>query len=104
MSGSACKPLIISQEAVVNFTVSGIEQVWKKDDGTLLEFAESLGLLPDFSCRSGHCGSCKSKLLAGKVLYQSEVTAETANNEILLCCAVPASMEGQETVTIKIEL
>jgi len=98
------KPLNAARQAVVNFAVSGIEQVWKEGDGTLLEFAESLGLLPDFSCRSGHCGSCKSKLLAGKIIYQSEVTAETAGNKVLLCCALPASEQGQETVKIKIEL
>lgn len=34
---------------------------------TLLEFAEHLGLEPNFGCRAGQCGSCRVVLLNGKV-------------------------------------
>src|SRR5262249_29160123 len=37
----------------VRFVRSNIAGDWSRDNGTLLEFAESLGIAPQFSCRSG---------------------------------------------------
>jgi len=95
---------LIANEAIVEFKKSGVEQLWSKGDGTLLEFAESHGLTPEFSCRNGQCGSCKTTLLSGKVTYQQNYTATIANNEILLCCAVPAKTDGNEIASISLQL
>jgi len=90
--------------AVIEFSQTQVEQAWTAEEGTLLEFAENHGLTPEFGCRSGQCGACKTKLLAGKVSYQTEVSADLRDDEVLLCCAVPAAIDGEEVVHIKLEM
>ncbi|MFN3200394.1 MAG: pyridoxamine 5'-phosphate oxidase family protein [Bradymonadia bacterium] len=80
-------------EAVVSFTRAGFEMPWLPDDGTLLELAEAHGLKPEFSCRSGSCGSCTVKLLKGRVTYPDGYTATLSEDEALMCCGVPATEE-----------
>ncbi|MEP2718425.1 pyridoxamine 5'-phosphate oxidase family protein [Pseudophaeobacter sp.] len=63
---------------------------WSPKDGTLLELAEAQGLTPDFSCRSGSCGSCATRLVQGAVSYRQPPEADIAPDEVLLCCARPA--------------
>ncbi|MBB6249472.1 hypothetical protein FHS74_000005 [Nitrospirillum iridis] len=75
----------------VVFTHSLKEARWTPDSGTLLELAEARGLAPEFSCRSGSCGTCRTKLLAGSVTYVKQPTAPVADDEVLVCCAVPAA-------------
>jgi ferredoxin len=74
----------------VVFTNSLKEARWMPDSGSLLELAEARGLEPEFSCRAGTCGTCRTKLIKGKVTYVKEPTAAIDEGEILLCCAVPA--------------
>ncbi|MEA1649965.1 pyridoxamine 5'-phosphate oxidase family protein [Nitrospirillum sp. BR 11164] len=74
----------------VVFTTALKEARWTPGSGTLLELAEARGLSPEFSCRSGTCGSCRTKVLAGAVTYLKEPTAPVAEGEALICCAVPA--------------
>ncbi|EDM67130.1 oxidoreductase, FAD-binding [Moritella sp. PE36] len=90
--------------AVIEFNQSEVEQTWTAEEGTLLEFAENHGLTPEFGCRSGQCGACKTKLLAGKVSYQTEISADLRDDEVLLCCAVPAAIDGEDVVRIKLEM
>ena len=47
------------------------------------------GLTPDFSCRAGICGTCKSRLISGEVAYFEEPLDEPAAGEVLLCCSRP---------------
>ena len=35
----------------------------------MLELAESQGLRPEFSCRGGSCGTCRTRLISGQVNY-----------------------------------
>ncbi len=88
----------------VVFTESMKEARWTQDSGTLLDLAEARGLNPDYSCRAGHCGTCRAKLLAGAVTYTQEPTAAVAENEVLICCAVPAASEGDEQDRLQIAL
>jgi hypothetical protein len=74
----------------VAFMDSLKEARWTPESGTLLELAEARGLEPDFSCREGTCGTCRTKLLKGAVTYVREPTASVAADEVLICCAVPA--------------
>jgi ferredoxin-NADP reductase/predicted pyridoxine 5'-phosphate oxidase superfamily flavin-nucleotide-binding protein len=77
----------------VYFMRSGKEARWEPGSGTLLELAEARGLAPEFSCRLGNCGSCRTKILSGSVAYTKEPTADTADDEALICCAVPAASD-----------
>ena len=77
-------------QATVVFTRSGEAAEWTPERGTLLEFAEGKGLSPPFSCRAGHCGSCATRMTAGRVTYAEPTAWRPAEGEVLLCCAVPA--------------
>lgn len=81
----------VAKEAIVEFTKSKVTQAWSEDEGTLLEFAEAHGLQPSYGCRSGQCGSCKVKLIEGKISYNQPLHTELNHDEVLLCCALPAS-------------
>ena len=88
----------------VVFTESLKEARWTPESGTLLELAEARGLSPDYSCRAGNCGTCRAKILAGAVTYTQEPTAAVADDEVLICCAVPAASEGDEPDRLQIAL
>lgn len=74
----------------VAFSGSGKEARWKPGEGTLLELAEARGLQPDFSCRGGSCGTCATRIIKGKVAYETPPSFTPADDEALICCAVPA--------------
>lgn len=97
------EPVAQASEAIVEFTDSGIEQAWSEKDGSLLDFAEAHGLTPEFGCRSGQCGACKTGLIAGAVSYRTEPSSPLNKDEVLLCCAVPAAVAGQDVVKIAIK-
>lgn len=88
-AGPALPPA--SKRAVpVAFVQSGKEARWQPDAGSLLELAEARGLSPEYSCRSGSCGTCAVKIVAGKVTYTQPPQAQVADDQALICCAVPA--------------
>ncbi|WP_291628142.1 2Fe-2S iron-sulfur cluster binding domain-containing protein, partial [Bradyrhizobium sp.] len=57
-------------------------------DKTVLEVAESVGVPIDYSCRIGICGTCKTKLLEGKVTMEVEeaLTPDDKAQNIVLAC------------------
>ena len=81
----------------VMFMNSLKEARWTPASGTLLELAEARGLDPEFSCREGTCGTCRTKLLKGTVTYIKEPSASVADDEVLVCCAVPAAQQDGDT-------
>lgn len=88
------RPPAAAGPVAVAFLNASKEARWTPEAGTLLELAEARGLSPAFSCRSGTCGSCRTKLLAGAVTYGREPTAPAAADEVLICSAVPAEGSG----------
>lgn len=88
-------PEPVAEHATVVFRQSGEAADWTPVRGTLLEFAESKGLSPPYSCREGHCGSCATPLLAGRVTYAQPTAWKPAQDEVLLCCARPAQGGGE---------
>lgn len=78
----------------VAFMKSGKEARWEPDSGSLLDLAEARGLAPDFSCRTGSCGTCATRILAGKVTYAEPPQAKVAKDHALICCAVPSAAEA----------
>ncbi|MEI6895112.1 MAG: 2Fe-2S iron-sulfur cluster binding domain-containing protein [Colwellia sp.] len=70
---------------------------WKKryqgdTNESLLRQGENAGLILPYSCLGGSCGSCKAKLLSGKV-KQNSTDGLSANEQkegyILLCSSYP---------------
>lgn len=88
----------------VTFVESLKEARWTPDAGTLLELAEARGLAPEFSCRSGTCGTCRTRLVQGAVTYLKHPEAPLGEGEVLICCAVPAAPEGDEDGAIQLAL
>jgi ferredoxin-NADP reductase/DMSO/TMAO reductase YedYZ heme-binding membrane subunit len=62
-------------------------------DKSLLEIAEEAGVNIDFECRSGICGTCKTRLLGGCVTMdtQDALTDEDKSKNIILMCQARAS-------------
>jgi ferredoxin len=56
---------------------------------SLLDLAEDMGPTPEFSCRAGICGTCKTHILAGDVAYFEDPLDDPGTNQVLLCCARP---------------
>lgn len=94
---------ISTQSIPVMFMISAKEARWTPNSGSLLELAEARGLSPDYSCREGHCGSCKTRILKGAVTYPTAPSASVAEGEILICCAQPAQQNG-DIEPIQLEL
>jgi len=97
-------PLPVATEAIIEFADSKVEQAWSDSDGNLLDFAEAHGFSPEYGCRSGQCGACATKLISGKVAYLSEPSSSIADDEILLCCAVPAAPKDQDEALVKLRI
>lgn len=84
------QPPAATTSVAVVFERSAKEARWQPEGGSLLELAESRGLRPEFSCRGGSCGTCKTRLISGAVNYP-QVPAELPEaGHVLICCAVPA--------------
>ncbi|TPL46416.1 2Fe-2S iron-sulfur cluster-binding protein [Mesorhizobium sp. B2-4-6] len=77
------------EATTVEFRKSGLKAVWDGSAASLLDFAEDQGLTPEFSCRVGICGTCKSRLVSGEVAYFEEPLDELRAGEVLLCCSKP---------------
>lgn len=88
----------------VSFAKSGTEATWEPVSGTLLDLAESNGLEPEFSCRRGTCGTCRTTLFNGEVAYPSPPIARTDPGEVLICCAVPSASAQGTSETIRLDL
>jgi ferredoxin-NADP reductase len=75
----------------IRFTRSGRTLAWDGQDATLLDFAERHGIAVESGCRSGGCGSCETRVLAGSVRYANPPDHEPAAGHCLLCVGRPAS-------------
>ncbi|MDX2299533.1 MAG: pyridoxamine 5'-phosphate oxidase family protein [Xanthomonadaceae bacterium] len=85
----------------VLFERSAKEARWMPANGSLLELAEQRGLSPEFSCRGGSCGTCKTRVISGAVTYPQPPPALPEDGYALICCAVPAaSAAGGPTLVL----
>ncbi|MGE8115573.1 MULTISPECIES: pyridoxamine 5'-phosphate oxidase family protein [Pseudomonas] len=84
------QPPAASEPVPVYFASSAKEARWAPGAGTLLELAEARGLSPEFSCRGGSCGTCKTKVVSGQVHYPNPPAEMPEDGTALICCAVPA--------------
>ncbi|HDS1797060.1 pyridoxamine 5'-phosphate oxidase family protein [Pseudomonas putida] len=87
------QPPAASEPVPVYFAASAKEARWAPGSGTLLELAEARGLAPEFSCRGGSCGTCKTRLVSGQVHYPNPPAELPEAGSVLICCAVPAQVE-----------
>jgi ferredoxin-NADP reductase/predicted pyridoxine 5'-phosphate oxidase superfamily flavin-nucleotide-binding protein len=88
------QPPAATEPVPVYFAGSAKEARWKPESGTLLELAEARGLAPDFSCRGGSCGTCRTKIVSGQVHYPNPPAELPDAGSVLICCAIPAQDDG----------
>ena len=89
---AAREPAAISDSGVeleLSFVKSGLTAKWDPSFETILEFAEAQGLRPDFSCRTGICHTCMSKLVEGEVEYVTEPLDMPDPGCVLICSSRP---------------
>lgn len=92
------QPPAATQPVPVHFAGSAKEARWAPGSGSLLELAERRGLTPEFSCRGGSCGTCKTRIVSGQVHYPQPPAELPESGSVLICCAVPADDGGQALV------
>ena len=89
---SVSKPLVertAGDHIEVTFTRSGKTVVWDGSSPSLLDFAESNGIMIDSGCRAGNCGTCLTAIRSGKIEYVSEPGATVEEGSCLACIAIP---------------
>lgn len=66
-----------------------------RSDEFLLDAAQRAGVFLPYGCRSGACGACRARLMAGEIGYEFDPPALTAEERaagyVLLCLAQPRS-------------
>jgi ferredoxin-NADP reductase len=75
----------------VAFARSGLTVRWHPSFGSLLELAEACDVAVRWSCRTGVCHTCESRLLDGQVAYAPDPLERPAKGHVLPCCARPAT-------------
>lgn len=78
----------------VEFKTSGKTAQWDDSYESLLDLAEESGIEIETDCEAGVCGTCKLRLISGKVDMEVEDgldEADVAGNMILPCVAVPVT-------------
>lgn len=75
----------------IQFNGAGRTLAWSGQDDNLLDFAERQGIPMESGCRSGSCGSCQTRLLAGTVHYANPPDFDIASGHCLPCVATPLS-------------
>ncbi|MDN0073456.1 pyridoxamine 5'-phosphate oxidase family protein [Crenobacter sp. SG2303] len=88
-AGGAGSDLANHEPQTVHFARAGKTETWRQ--GSLLDLAEQAGLSPVYSCRSGLCGSCATRIVEGGVVYPAPPLTPPAAGEALICCARPGS-------------
>ena len=57
--------------------------------GSLLNFAESHGIVVSSGCRAGGCGSCQTSIRTGEVAYTQVPDFDPEPGSCLLCVCTP---------------
>ncbi|MFQ5449237.1 MAG: 2Fe-2S iron-sulfur cluster-binding protein [Nitrospinaceae bacterium] len=83
------KPADRKKTLAVTFAQSGKTVEWDGSADSLLEFAEDHGVIIDFGCRSGNCGTCSTRVLSGEVEYTEKPEAKIEDGHCLTCSSTP---------------
>ena len=90
----------------IRFARSNIETLWDPTKGSLLDLAESEGLQPAYSCRSGICQTCVTKVVQGEVDYIDPPMVAPGVGTALICCSYPRgkAKENGEITQVVLDL
>ncbi|MFJ5482034.1 class I ribonucleotide reductase maintenance protein YfaE [Pectobacterium actinidiae] len=73
----------------ITLRTSGAQFSCSDDGASLLDVLESNQVSIEYQCRSGYCGSCRLRLVKGRVAYRQTPLACIQQDEILPCCCMP---------------
>lgn len=76
-------------DITVTFAKSGKQAPWSPQSASLLEFAESQGIVIDSGCRAGGCGTCQTTIRSGEVAYQQSPDHDPEPGTCLMCVCIP---------------
>ncbi|UIM99776.1 class I ribonucleotide reductase maintenance protein YfaE [Yersinia ruckeri] len=79
----------MATKAIINLRTSGTQVPYSDNGSSLLEALEHYQIAVEYQCRSGYCGSCRTRLLRGEVCYQQQPLAFIQDGDILPCCCTP---------------
>lgn len=80
-----------AEEAELDLTVTCNGTSFRPDRATsLLDALDRQGLAPPYECRTGECGACRVRLLAGTV-KSTETGKPLSDPSVLACCVMPTS-------------
>lgn len=91
-AGAEAGPEILDEQGrpiLVTFARSGLTVPWRKNVFSLLALAESAGLRPDASCRTGLCSTCVTRIDGGEIDYAIEPMDPVDSGMVAVCCARP---------------
>ncbi|MFF1674634.1 MOSC domain-containing protein [Streptomyces sp. NPDC058256] len=74
---------------LVTFARSGISVAFPDGERSLLELADACDVPARWSCRTGVCHTCTTRLLSGDVAYSPAPLEPPPDGEVLICCSRP---------------
>jgi ferredoxin len=74
---------------LVSFTRSNLAVHWGSAFHSLLELAEACDVPVRWSCRTGVCHNCETRLISGSVIYRPDPVEPPAEGNLLICCSQP---------------
>lgn len=72
--------------SIITLRTSGTQLECEEPHDSLLAALEAHRIVVEYQCREGYCGSCRTRLLNGKVSYATRPLAFIQQDEILPCC------------------
>ena len=78
-----------SESHSVSFARTNKNLLWTGEEPSLLEFAESNGVVLDSGCRAGNCGQCLTGVRSGKCSHLKSPGVPVGEKQCLTCIAIP---------------
>jgi ferredoxin-NADP reductase/ferredoxin len=76
---------------IITFVKTNLSFKWSSRFGNLLEAVEACDVPANWSCRTGVCHRCETRLFSGQVSYNPQPLAAPLNGNVLICCATPVT-------------
>jgi ferredoxin-NADP reductase/MOSC domain-containing protein YiiM/ferredoxin len=73
----------------VEFARSDLAVRWRDDYASLLELAEACDVPVRWSCRTGVCHNCETRVVAGELRYAPDPVEPPGAGDALICCSQP---------------
>jgi ferredoxin-NADP reductase/MOSC domain-containing protein YiiM/ferredoxin len=74
---------------LIEFARSDLAVPWSDDYSSVLELAEACDVPVRWSCRTGVCHTCETRVVGGELRYDPEPVEAPADGTGLICCSQP---------------